>query len=315
MAFQSTSSVAPPVTTSPPTITTTVTSAAVPITSCLPISGYPNLPEVAAATLKLPDFWMTDSELWFLHIEATFRRKRITSQSTMFDYVVAALPQAATALVRDILRTPSADLSYDRLKTELIRRTTASEQQRLQQLLTSAELGDRKPSELLLRMRQLLGDKAENLDRSIFRELFLQRLPQDVRMVLTTADSCSLESLARMADKMMEVRSPGISAVYPNSSQTRPQLRPQSEDDRISQLCLKVDQLADELASLRSAQQQTLRGRSPQRGFTRFSRPRSSSAPRTCWYHAKFGMQAQKCHPPCSFAENESVTRPRRQAW
>ncbi|CAN7974848.1 unnamed protein product [Ixodes persulcatus] len=168
MAFQSTSSVAPPVTTSPPTITTTVTSAAVPITSCLPISGYPNLPEIAAATLKLPDFWMTDSELWFLHIEATFRRKRITSQSTMFDYVVAALPQAATALVRDILRTPPADLSYDRLKTKLIQRTTASEQQRLQQLLTSEELGDRKPSELLLRMHQLLGDKAENLDRSIF---------------------------------------------------------------------------------------------------------------------------------------------------
>ncbi|CAN7981513.1 unnamed protein product [Ixodes pacificus] len=125
-------------------------------------------------------------------------------------------------------------------------------------------------------------DKAENLDLSIFRELFLQRLAQDNRMILTTADSCSLKSLARMADKMMEVRSPGISAVDPNSFQTRPQLRPQSEDDRIFQLCLKVDQLGDELANLRSAQQHTLRGRSPQRGFTRPNRPRSSSAPRTC---------------------------------
>ncbi|CAN7938066.1 unnamed protein product [Ixodes hexagonus] len=263
MAFQSTSSVALPVTTSPPTITTTVTSAAVPITSCLPLSVYPNLPEIAAATLKLPNFWMMDSEIWFLHIEATFRWGRITSQSAMFDYVVVALPEAATALVRDILRTPSADLPYDRLKTELIRRTTASEQQRLQQLLTSEELGDRKPSELLLRMHQLLGDKAENLDISIFRELFLQRLPQDVRMVLTTADPCSLESVARMAGKIMEVQLPGIFGVHPNSSQTRPQPQPQSDDDRISQLCLKIDQLADELANLRSAQQQTLRGRSP----------------------------------------------------
>ncbi|CAN8004677.1 unnamed protein product [Ixodes hexagonus] len=165
---------------------------------------------------------MMDSELWFLHIEATFRRGRITSQSAMFGYVVAALAQAATALVRDIQRTPPADLPYGRLKTELIRRTTASEQQRLQQLLTSEELGDRKPSELL-RMHQLLGDKAENLDISIFRELFLQRLPHDVRRVLTTADPCSLESVARMADKIMEVRSPGIFAVHPNSSQTRSQ--------------------------------------------------------------------------------------------
>ncbi|CAN7939658.1 unnamed protein product [Ixodes hexagonus] len=235
---------------------------------------------------------MMDSELWFLHIEATFRRGRITSQIAMFDYVVAALAQAATALARDIRRTPPADLPYDRLKTELIRRTTASEQQRLQQLLTTEELGDIKPSELLLRMHQHLGDKAENLDISIFRGLFLQRLHQDVRMILTTADSCSPESVDRMADEIMEVRSRGVFAVYPNSSQTRPQPRPQSEDDRISQLCLKVDQLADELANLRSAQQQTLRGRSPQRGFPRSSRRRSTSAPRTCWYHAKFGMQA-----------------------
>ncbi|CAN7991827.1 unnamed protein product [Ixodes hexagonus] len=164
-------------------------------------------------------------------------------------------------------------------------------------------------------MHQLLGDKAENLNISISRELFLQRLPQDVRIVLATADPCSLESVARMADKIMEVRSPGRFAVHPNSSQTRPQPQPQSDDDHISQLCLKIDKLADELANLRSAQQQTLRGRSPQRGFPRSSRPSSSSAPRTCWYHTKFGMQAQKCQRPCSFAENESVTRPRQQVW
>ncbi|CAN7974964.1 unnamed protein product [Ixodes persulcatus] len=86
-------------------------------------------------------------------------------------------------------------------------------------------------------------------------------------------------------------------------------------NDHLFQLYLKVDQLADELANLPSAQQQTLRGRNPQRGFTRSSRPRSSSAPRTCWFSAKFGIQAQKCQTPCSFAENESVTRPLQQAW
>ncbi|CAN7996166.1 unnamed protein product [Ixodes hexagonus] len=89
MAFQSTSSVAPPVTTSPLTITTTVTSCwdrggLRSMASCLPISGYPGLPEIAAATLKHPDFWMMDtSRPWFLHMEATFRRGKITSQSAM----------------------------------------------------------------------------------------------------------------------------------------------------------------------------------------------------------------------------------------
>ncbi|KAH7982594.1 hypothetical protein HPB52_006038 [Rhipicephalus sanguineus] len=38
-------------------------------------------------TLKLPEFWPADSELWFIHIEAQFRRHRIASQTAKNDYV------------------------------------------------------------------------------------------------------------------------------------------------------------------------------------------------------------------------------------
>ncbi|KAM7299655.1 uncharacterized protein ISCGN_020221 [Ixodes scapularis] len=209
---------------------------------------------VASINLKLPEFWSSDSELWFLTIESLFLKNKITSQQSKFDHVVSSLPQTVAAVVRDILRAPPQDMPYDMLKAELIRRTTESEQRRLQQLLTSEELGDRKPSELLCRMEQLLGDKANTLDASILRELFLQRLPTQVRMILSTSATDSVETLARMADQIMDVNTPSVCQLTrPNPShrtslldETLPQLL---ESNKV--LTSTVAHLSEDLKQLR----------------------------------------------------------------
>ena len=117
--------------------------------------------------------------------------------------------------VCDLIFKPPGEDPYDALKEQLIRRTAASEQRRLQMLFNAEELGDRKPTQLLRRMQQLLGDSAgPEPDSSFLRELFLQRLPGSVRMVLaSTGNAMSLEALAQMADKIVEVATPTISAV------------------------------------------------------------------------------------------------------
>ena len=65
-------------------------------------------------------------------------------------------------------------------------------------------------------MQQLLGDTlGMSADTNSFlRELFLQRLPANVRMVLASADSSmDLDKLVDMADKVMEVAAPTVAAV------------------------------------------------------------------------------------------------------
>ena len=118
------------------------------------VSGTsPPTPAVAAVSLKLPPFWPNDPAVWFAQVEAQFLTRSISSQATKFAYVIASLPSEIAQEIRDLLISPPSADQYNTLKSELIKRTSASEQKRLHQLLISEELGDRKPSQLLRKMR------------------------------------------------------------------------------------------------------------------------------------------------------------------
>ncbi|KAJ8030221.1 hypothetical protein HOLleu_26565 [Holothuria leucospilota] len=273
--------------------------------------------QLAAVSIKLPPFWPKDPTIWFAQVEAQFITRGITLQSTKVAYVVASLQPEIAEEVRDLLITPPTEDPYDKIKTKLIERTQTSEQKRLHQLPISEELGDRKPSQLLRRMYQLLGQR--QLEDSIFKTLFLQRLPTNVQLILaSTRDTVDIEQLSLLADKILEVTPnvPTVSTVKstptpPNVSTnySTPLTGSSSEVDElrslVSKLTTTVDALTDQSAEHRN------RGRSRDRNYRdrrRFSRSRSKSRPRYyekpggyCWYHFTFDKKAGKCTPPCSF--------------
>jgi hypothetical protein len=245
-------------------------------------------PTVAAVNLKIPPFWPADPLIWFAQVEAQFATRGITQQKTKYDYIIASLSPEYAMEVRDLILDPPSTSPYTTLKEQLVRRTAASEQRRLQQLLNSEDLGDHKPTQVLRHMQQLLGDKFSLTDASFLRELFLQRLPSNVRMVLATIESDNLETLAQTADKIMEVASPSNNVYNVNShSPSTPE----------------VTQLRSEVQDLRKLIDKLISTTRPPRA--RSPRPRPASSPSAqqsdiCWYHQRFGANAQKCRPPCS---------------
>eukprot|EP00794_Sanderia_malayensis_P010299 gene10299-biopygen8463 len=221
------------------------TGASLPSSSASP-TGHPGvvpLQPVAAVSLKLPPFWPNDPELWFAQVECQFEARSINVQNTKFNYVVAILQPEIAQEVRDLLVHRPAQNPYDRLKEALIKRTSTSEQKRLHQLLIAEELGDSKPSQLLRRMQQLQG--GNNLEPSILRQLFLQRLPRNAQLILASSpDTVPLDDLAALADKILEVAGPPqvISAV---TTQNTVPLNNKIEDmqGQINQLTMQIQAL------------------------------------------------------------------------
>ena len=270
-------------------------------------------PPVVAATavnIKLPPFWPADPAVWFAQVEATFATKRLTSQKARFDFVVASLSPEVATEIRDLVLRPPDDNPYAVLKETLIKRTAASEQRRLQQLFQAEELGDRKPTQLLRRMQQLLGDRA-GIDESFMQELFLQRLPGNVRMVVaTSASSTPLQNLAELADRVTEVAAPTVAGLSPSTNPFVPTSQPSKAPLAATTVntpyptSADFERLANEVAKLQATVQSLAKAKGrPPRGRSRHRSPTPSptAAPdQLCWYHQKFGNDAHKCVQPCS---------------
>ena len=256
---------------------------------------------IAVVLLKLPPFWPTDPAVWFLQVEAQFTLKGIVQQCTKFDHVIAVLvPEVATE-VRDIILNPPEDTPYDLLKAALIKWTEASEQRKLQQLLTAEELGDRKPSHLLRRMQQLLGDAGPPSEGAFVRQLFLQRMPPSVMMVLASASTTlTLPQLAEMADRILEVANP-LTVAPVTTSQSTTDL--QQLWDQLSRLISTLDATVK-----RTTEPQDRSSRSSSRATSR-RQSRASNPAGICWYHRKFGDRAKRCRQPCTYQGNGPASR------
>ncbi|GFR90995.1 retrovirus-related Pol polyprotein [Elysia marginata] len=95
---------------------------------------------------------------------------------------------------------PASVGKYDSLKSALLNAYEATQLQKDQELLNLNGLGDRKPSELLQHMGRLNHDPV-----TLFRALFLNQLPPDVRRILAQTPDADLDTLAKTADGIMDV--------------------------------------------------------------------------------------------------------------
>lgn len=244
--------------------------------------------------IKVPPFSPEDPELWFALIEGQFDSHDVTDDYTKFTHVTNNLDIQYAKAVKDIIVNPPTKNRYDKIKTELIKRLSASHEKKVKQLLTHEELGDRKPSQFLRHLQDLAGP---TVPEDFVRTIWCNRLPSNIQTVLASQPTHSLEQLADLADRIQELTSPcNVAAASSRSAH--------GSTDEIAELKKMVQQLTlklDEHTRASCCSTSRSRPRDRRRSSSR-QRSRSNSSYRKypiCWYHAKFGAEAHKCIKPC----------------
>ena len=122
--------------------------------------------------------------------------------------MISQLHQQHAAEVEDIITSPPEEEPYDRLKAELVRRLSTSREQRVRQLLSHEEMGDRKPSQFLRHLKALAPDVPDYFLRTIWAS----RLPPHVQAILAGQTEGSMDSASQLADRICEVATQPVTA-------------------------------------------------------------------------------------------------------
>ena len=163
--------------------------------------------------------------------------------------------------------------------------------------LQSAELAERKPSQLLRHMRALAGNM--EVQESFLRSLWLQRLPLHVQAILRAQLTLPLDQLAEIADCVIEVSLPQLS----------PTIQAVAAPLNTAELARRIDNIDRQLTSIQ--QRLVVRLPMPERHQSQ-SRDRNTISSRQpdngpCYYHRRFGDRARQCRPPCSTGHAENA--------
>ncbi|KAJ8736346.1 hypothetical protein PYW08_007002 [Mythimna loreyi] len=271
-----------------------------------------NSSDVWRVGVRVPPFYPEDPELWFAQLEAQFTLSNVTSDSTKFYYAVTQLEHTYVSQVKDILCAPPVTNKFGILKSELIKRLSASKEKKLKQLFLHEDMGDRKPSQFLRYLRNLAGPSVSD---DVLATLWTGRLPHSLQTVIASQPKLALDDLAELADRVHEI---APSTPHHHVAATSTAAQPASSS-RMDELGQEICALTKEVAKLTSYvhRQSRARSRSRSRGPHSHHRGRSQSRNRQppsdhphCWYHYNFGARAKKCTEPCKFkAGNDAGSR------
>ncbi|XP_077970384.1 uncharacterized protein LOC120347492 isoform X1 [Styela clava] len=161
---------------------------------------------VSRDPFKIPPFWIDSPQLWFRCVESAFSRAGILTETKKFDEVLAVLDNSVIDRIGLDLLEIHGLRPYAQLKEALLTKFAPTEDQRLTAFLHTSELGDQMPSEMLKRLKFLIGPERlqETLANSLLKKLFLEKLPSSIRNILASNYDNTVDQLAIQADRIVQ---------------------------------------------------------------------------------------------------------------
>ncbi len=206
---------------------------------------------------------------------------------THYYQVLAALSADSVCLVRHVLHGETGPDSYDQLRASLMASHSLSNYQKMERMMRLPPLGDRKPSVLLAEMLEFCP--AGESSTAVFAFLFLQRLPREIRVLLSEDNPADMRAIANKADRLIAMHVP----------QSHDTCAAVAADDRLEEPGV--------VAAAQASGGRRGKGNKRPRRIDLSKRGQEQAASlctSMCYYHAKFGEQAKFCEEGCIWPEN-----------
>ncbi|VDP51409.1 unnamed protein product, partial [Schistosoma margrebowiei] len=182
-------------------------------------------------------FWPDNIEAWFCYAEADFHEHGVIDTRAQFLAVVKALPRELNRYVTLCMFTSDVSEPYEILKRSILKRGDLTDRQRLDQLFNNIDLQHGSATDMLQRMREVIG--LRTFDEGLFKQLFLFKLPQQVQAVLVSFQNNALDELAASADRILEITKSSTTEVFSDKE------KPQTTQNDITYLCHTLTHLKE----------------------------------------------------------------------
>jgi len=157
---------------------------------------------IGHVSVKAPEFYIKSPEAWFRRMDSQFVLAHISSSKTKFHHIMAALPED---IAMNLILSDNED--YEELKKAVLTSLKANKYDLIEKALSSIELADRKPSQILIEIKRRFADIGLTPDDAIIKSRLLKALPPQAQTALVGHDSVSVEQYAQIADSIMAVAS------------------------------------------------------------------------------------------------------------
>jgi hypothetical protein len=234
----------------------------------------------STGNFRLPDFWPDQPENWFAMAEVQFCLSCVTSNVDKNCHLLLALPKASYRLVSHLVTQVPEDDSYENVKAVPFSHHVLSDYQRVELMSKMEPLGARKPSDLLAAMMELCPPAHTNSPFFLF--FFLQRLPREIRVLLSKEDPADIRKISEKADHHVIHYTP-------------------QQHDTVAALPLSSDDKDSEVTAVRKQGKKPPPTKKKQKAM---KIQKSAAQSTMCWYNARFGEKVHSCILPCSWAEN-----------
>ncbi|CAB3388540.1 Hypothetical predicted protein [Cloeon dipterum] len=206
--------------------------------------------DIHSATLRLPDFWHANPKAWFRIADGHFHTRNIRNDTAKYYHVIRSLDIKAVQDMDDILDDDALKNNYDAFKDKVIGRFAATTEEKLRELISAQDLGDRTPSQFL-RHLQSLAEK--NVNEKLLGTVWSDRLPVQVQTVIAShLKTLPLEKVADLADDVYKLvrGNPNFGVHAASAQSTASAAATAAPTDKLDLVLRRLEQMETRLANI-----------------------------------------------------------------